>query len=648
MTDKLDVPVTFAAVKTTVEGGTMRITVPVDARRGAQLAARLHRPGVVRDALLALGDALGSDLRRKASDRADYLQYLISRGKGVSKAVWDAQKEYLALQYSAAAKIDEPLDPVVTIGPDALRFEVLSRDESTYAQLVLRRPAALVDADHPGDGGHDNGTTFVALGADALAAIHRVRSYRATTLALAAAAGEAKTRTVPLRWLRAFGQMQAASLLAVDRFELSPIDLYNVLLTLRMRKAKQPPRGLRYELVPGERPRLVLEPWDLVVHGTGGPYRGTQPRVIRTWGRNRLNVLARVLPHAKKLDVAVAGPGLPALYVVDLGDATLSLALSGWTDAGWAGIATFDLLAADDTPQNVDALVAALDQPRAIDALAQKLGRGRPEVRRTLLAALSQLRVGHDLATGELYARPLVPQGMPAGALRFRDAREAAAHRLLGEAGAVTITKLHDQPEGRTIEGQVVDAKAHRTFFPAFTIDREGRTSQASCTCAAVRRAGIKEGPCEHMIALRVQHARDQARLEAERETPEGRARITAETRTLLRRSDRGAETYRISLDGRQVVTRFGAGLALRMQKLRFDSVEDARAAYFARLTDLATKGFLDATQDEYRGSSPHQFGGGVDTVSLRSGARADQVRPGTITGQSPQGRLFLVCSPRR
>ena len=187
---------------------------------------------------------------------------------------------------------------------------------------------------------------------------------------------------------------------------------------------------------------------------------------------------------------------------------------------------------------------------------------------------------------------------MPGTALKFRDAREAAAHRLLSEPGAVTLSKVHEQPEGRTVEGQVVDAKAHRTFFPSFTIDREGRTSGASCTCSVFRRSGIKEGPCEHMVALRVQLAREQARLEADRLTPEGRARITAETRVLMRRTEKGAETYRLSLDGRMVVSRFGAGLALRMQKLRFNTVDDARAAYFARLADLATKGYLDATQD--------------------------------------------------
>ena len=601
MTETIAIPVAFGPSRAiTSPDGSVRVVIPTDGERGApELFARLHRPGVVRDGLLAMGDVLASDLGRKPTDRAEYLAYLISRGKGVSKQVWDAQKEYLALHYGAAAKLAEPLDPVLSIAPDALRLEALSRDESTYAQLVLRRPQALVDARDPGDTSGARGTTHVDLAA-ALASIARIRGYRPTTLELLP--GEqavARTRAVPARWLRAFGQMQAASMIAADRFELSPIDLYNVLLTLRLRKARTAPRGLRYELVPGEPPRLVLEPWDLVVRGTGAPYRGSEPRVIRTWGRNRLNVLARVLPHARRLTVAVAGPGLPALYIADLGDATLALALSGWTDAGWAGISTFDLLAADDDPQQIAAVVDALATPLTDAALATKLGRPRGELRQTVLAALAQLQIGCDLATGELFARPLTKAAVPAAALKFRDAREAAAHRLLAEPGGVTVAKLHDQGDaGRSIEGQVVDARAHRTFHPAFTIDRENRTSAASCTCGAFRRAGLKEGPCEHMIALRVRYGRDQARLEAERGTPEGRARITAETRVLMRRTARGAEQYRISLDGRAVTSRFGAGDATRMQRLQFDSGADARAAYFARLEDLSQKGYLDATQD--------------------------------------------------
>ncbi len=600
MSDTLEIQVRFGAATSTVASdGGVRLTVPTDGERGdVSLAARLHRPGVMRDALLAMGDVLASDLRRKATDRADYLQYLIQRGKGVGKAVWDAQKEYLALQYSAAAKQEEPLDPVLCIERGAVRLEVMSRDESTYAQLVLRRPAALVDADHPGDGGQATGTTHVDL-AGALAAIGKLRTYRTTTLDFTPAPVEPTSRRVPVRWLRAFGQMQAATLLAADRFEIAPIDLYNVLLNLRLKKAKTSPRGLRYELVPGERPRLVLEPWDTVIHGTGGPYRGAQPRIVRTWGRNRLNVLARVLPHAKKLEIAVAGPGLPAVYLVDLGDATLALALSGWTDASWAGVSTFDLLAADDDQAKLDAVLRALATPMTAAALTDKLGVSSSDLRRTLLAGLAQLRIGHDLATGELYARALTKTPIAPSLLKFASVREAAAHRLLAEPGAVVITKAADQGiEGSRIEGQVVDQKAHRTFYPGFTVDREGTTSSATCTCTTFRRSGVKEGPCEHMIALRVAYARAAAALEAARTTPEGRAQITAETRVLLRRTRSGAETFRLSLDGRDMTSRFGIGDALRVQRLRFDSLADARTAYFARLDELATKGYLDATRE--------------------------------------------------
>ena len=66
----------------------------------------------------------------------------------------------------------------------------------------------------------------------------------------------------------------------------------------------------------------------------------------------------------------------------------------------------------------------------------------------------------------------------------------------------------------------------------------------------------------------------------------------------MRRSSTRGAELYRLSLDGRSVTARFGIGDALRMQRLRFDSASQARTEYFARLDDLSRKGYLDATQD--------------------------------------------------
>lgn len=580
----LDVPVAFAAATVADDGDGVRIHLPTDATRAdARASARVHRPALVRDALLSLGDVLASDLRYRGRDRADYLAYLLAKGKGVSKQVWDAQKEYLQLRYAEAARAEEPLDPVLTVGADALRVELLSRDEAAYAQLAIGADALAAPALTPG-------TTLIDLGPAALRAIGRMRTYRPTTLDLAPGADAAATsRRVPLRWLRALGQIQAAALLPAERFTLAPIDLYNVLQTLRMRKAKQAPRALRYELVPGQPPRIVLEPWDLVLTATGGPYSGARPMVVRTWGRGRLQVLARLLPHARRIEVHLLGPGLPAFYVVDAGAATLTLGLSGWTDAGWAGVATFDQLAVGaDTPDA--ALAARL-------AAGLPLAELTPTTRAALGAEAAGLRAAIDLARGVAFARPLLATPPPADALRYRDAREAAAHRLLADAAQVTLTKVHDLgAEGERIEGQVDDARAHRRFVAGFTIDREGRTAGATCTCPAFRRAGIKEGPCEHMIALRVLHARTQAQLAAARATDDGRRLIRAETRTLFRRTPRGSETFRLSLDDRSVVARWGAAEPLRMTRQLYPSADLAREDYFARLDELARKGFIDAT----------------------------------------------------
>src|SRR5690349_22427784 len=177
----IDVNVAFAPPATpAVDDDSLRLAIPTDKNRPLAARIRPHRPGVVRDALLAIGDVLASDLRFKARDRADYLAYLLSKGKGVSKQVWDAQKEYLALKYTEAAKSEEPLDPVITVADDAVRIEVMSRDESTYAQLALRRDGL---AEAPGTAG----TSYVDLTSDLFRAIGRIRTYRSTTIELASA-----------------------------------------------------------------------------------------------------------------------------------------------------------------------------------------------------------------------------------------------------------------------------------------------------------------------------------------------------------------------------------------------------------------------------------------------------------------------------
>ncbi len=593
------------------DDGGVRLRLYTDGVRGqSHLTARLARPGVVRDALLTLGEVLASDLRFRASDRSDYLAYLLKQGKRATKELWEAQKRFLAAKYSEAAAESAPLDPVVTVGEDGIAIEVFSADESTYARLHLRAGAAYQAEDLAA------GVTYLDLGRDVLAAVGQMRSYRPSSLELIpSTSGQERELRVPYRWLRALGQVQAASTLPAATFALAPVDVYNVLLTLRLRKAQKSPRALRYELVPGEAPRLVLEPWELVLQGNGGSFEGVRPQVVRTWGRRRLGVLARLLPHVRSVRVHLVGAGLPAFYVLDLGDATLTLALSGWTDSGWAGIATFDLL----VPGRVDDVLArqVLDAVRGagqgdqagqasmagktLDELTRATGRSRGEVRDAVLLHMQRGLVVHDVATQRFAHRPLLAEPLDSDALRYRDAREEHAHRLLAVPDQVRLTHVHDLgADGVRIEGEVEDRQAHRTYKTSFTIDREGRTVDAACTSPQFRRAGLREGPTVPMIALRLLYARQQAELERARETEEGRKQIRAETRTLLKRGEHGATLYRVSLRDRQVTVRWGEHPErLRMQRLLFPTIDDARDEYFRRLGVYAAQGFIDASQAE-------------------------------------------------
>jgi hypothetical protein len=636
--DVAEVKLRYAAAADPItDDDNFRLHLPTDAIREGGLVAKLARPGVMRDALLTVADVLASDLRFKARDRADYLAYLLAQGKRVSNEVWEAQRSYLDEKFGGTeeAKAESPLDPIVTINEYGTSIEVFSTDESAYARLLLR---AGTDASAAYETkSRTDGTTHLVFDETLLRGIGRMRSYRASTLEFGP--GEAakpggggenppsiteREIAVPLRWLRAFGQVQAASTLPAREFELAPIDLYNALLTLRMRKAKTSPRALRYELVPGEAPRMVLEPWDLVIEGTGPVYSGAMPVVVRTWGRQRLTVLARLLPHCKRVRVRLVGAGLPAYYVLDLGDAELTLALSGWTDSGWAGIATFDLLVAGAVDELLakrvhDALLtdaAKRTGGLSLDELAKATERPINDVRQAILHHMQRGTIGHDLGNDRYFVRSLLAKAPDAEALRYRDEREQQAHRLLALPDAVRLTKVHDLAgEGTRIEGEVEDPQAHRTYRTSFTIDREGRTVDATCTSPQFRRSGLREGPTVPMIALRLLFARRQAELERARGTEEGRKLIRAETRVLVRRggprqpfkkddsapaSNAGSLTYRLSLDDREVVVRWGSHPErMRMHRLRFASAEAARDEYFGRLTSLGDKGFIDASAAE-------------------------------------------------
>lgn len=582
-----------------------RVRLALDGGRGVVgLRGRLRDAALVRDALLATWSVLESDLRYKGRDRTAYLAYLMKQGKRANAQIWEAQKAYLEKAFAEDTRQVGALDPVLTVDPDGLSIEVFSRDESAYARLFLSNECFAEREAAPG-------TAFVDLNADFVSGLERLRSHTPAAFEAGVAPvggtgpGSSRELEVAQSWLRGFLQVQSAATLPSALCKLSPVDVYNVLYALRVRKAKTSPRALRFELVPGLPPRLVLEPWERLLEGHGPAYEGNEPKVVRTFGRQRLLCLAPLLPHLRSARVRLLGAGLPWFLVFDLGPATLSVALTGWAESSWASAASFDLLMPRPGGAPADRAFHLLNEkgPLPLTNIASALGLAPGEARAALQQECLRGRVLYDLAGDAYRPRQLLAAPVDEGSIRFGSEREARAHRLLGDgspgAGEVKLTKLHDLgAEGTEVHGEVSDREAHRTYAPRFTLDNEGRVGGAACTCATYQRSGLREGPCEHLIALRLAYARKLSADEAARRTPEGRSLILAETRTYVRRDAAGAETvYRVSLDRRAVHVRWGAraGDKERHQRLWFDSDREAREAYFRRLDALAADGYVDA-----------------------------------------------------
>ena len=578
-------------------------------RPPVRLSAVVRDPLRFREAMSALYAIVGSDYRYVPKDRAAYAAFVRMRRQSASLPVWQAQQAYFSWLVRNAPQAALPLDPVVTVHPDQVLFEVFSKDEGTYAKLGVDRAALDVE----GDVSH--GTTNIDFSQTLFDGIQQMRSYRRTHLLIgrdavqlatpdATTAGQVleKRIGVPDSWLRGFLQVQSATTLPLDTFAVSPVDLYNLLRHLRLhadQKGKR--RGIRVELVPGEFPRIVLEPWETVLPLTSEPYRGRTPKVVRVWGRRRLMLLRRLLPFVDRVEVSLLGSGLPSFWVFRAGDVTLTLGLTGFTAANWSQAVNFDLLLPREAKPSKSLAAVVKHLSKVYFASANEIGAATkltgPALFETLQSGCQQGRLMYDLAAGVYRLRPLTDAPLDLARLEYRSPAERVARDLLVRRGAVkVVSENRIAAVGLELVGRVTVDEDKREYRPQMILADEGQVTRAECTCTFFRTQGLKNGPCVHLVALRLCFADQEARrLRGE---GGGRAAVQVETRTFSRRTPAGDEhVVQLSLERHRLKTRRGrAGQPMRLQVLEFNSPDAARDAYFAQLDALTREGYLDAT----------------------------------------------------
>ena len=587
-------------------GGSARLALAGNLRRDPiRLEATISDPLRFREAMSALYAVVGSDFRYVPKDRTAYLAYTRMRRDSANLDAWQAQQAYFSWLLRNDPTAFVLLDPVITVHPDQVLFEVFSKDEGAYAKLGIDRDAFAHDQEPT------CGTTNIDFSPALYLGLQQMRGTRTTRLSIGqegvrfttASAGEVleKTIRVPDSWLRGFLQVQSAAALPRETFSLAPIDLYNVLRQLRMhadRKGER--RGLRVELIPGEPARLVLEPWELVLTSTAENYQGKAARVVRVWGRRRLLLLQRFLPFVERVDVHLLGSGLPSFWVLRGAAMTITLGLSGFTAANWSQALNFDLLLPRKTETStkpLETVLAHLTKQWSAGAgeLAKATGLKWPVLTEALQVGCQQGRIMYDLAADVYRFRPLTESPLDQGRLEFRDRGERIAHDLLTRRGAVKIVAEDRIPGvGLELTGKVTVTEDKREYRPRMLLADEGQVQRAECTCPTFRKQGLKGGPCVHLVALRLAYA------EQERKRLQGldpRQAITVETRAFSRRDPEGEEVCQVSLQRQKIKVRWGrSGQSMRLQTLSFNTLDEARGAYLARIDDLDARGFLDAT----------------------------------------------------
>lgn len=517
--------------------------VPDATREPTYFIAELRQKLEFREAISALHDVVVSDLRFKPKDKTAYkewaatreqidwqeiaarrsavagemkvlqeeLSLLNSRSSARWKPFYAARNRYYDYVYKYQRDLLFLFDPVITVHPDEVFFECFSEDESSYGRLGAKYEVF----DNISE--FECGTTNIDYSAALYDEFQKIRTYKKTRFEIDPSGFEVATTNaatykevkidLPDSWVRGFLQVSSAMSLPTISFDLHPLDVYNICLILRRRKEKQSPRGMRYILKPGEPVKIIFEPWNLELVCARSRYTGTEETEIRVWGRRRLLILERLISVAQKFTVHLLGTGLPSFYLADLGDLNFTLGLSGWTANDWSKAGNFDLLAprADVDQETKRRVFEGLRETwfEKPETLARRLNLDQATVLGALAAYTQAGRAIYDLEKQVYRVRELSREPLPFDKLRFANEREESATRFV-VAKAVNISSRQVLTNGvLELKGTVKDRD--KTFEVMLSIDSDQRLSQATCTCNFFLMNKMFKGPCEHILAARME-----------------------------------------------------------------------------------------------------------------------------------------------
>ncbi|MEN8626552.1 hypothetical protein [Psychrobacter proteolyticus] len=533
-------------------------------RSDVNFHSKVKSPLVFRDSLLALFDVVSSDYRYVPKDRSAYTVFMQMRRASSNKNLFTAQRDYFTWLFDNDPLAFCILDPIIQVHEQGVSFEVFSRDEGCYAQLTLTNEIFEQSTEAT------LGTTSIDYSAALFNGIEKIRDHQQTMLDIGHEAvglqlletmpetAEADTDSslttptikkqiiekrinVPKSWIRALLQVQSAGQLPQDTIHLDPIALYNVLFELRMHadiKGKR--RGLLIELRPQQLPVIILEPFDITVTSQVSqqqkPYQGQQAKLIRLWGRRRLSLLKRLLPHTDSVSVSLLGQGMPSYWTLKSKGFHFTFAMTGFSQANWSQSLNFDLLLpkrplhntlaaieglsgsnSNDDDNGLSVLIKTLaNTPSTIEDLVKSLSAdasltsvpvSRQQIQQWLLSGTQQGLIRYEMARQLYHYRPLAQTPLDMAQFAYHNEAEKHAFDLIGRTDAVQKFSVETVAvKGITIRADIHVEEDRRTYHSQLQLGDEGLVTKAECSCPQYLQHRLTQGVCAHLIALRLRY----------------------------------------------------------------------------------------------------------------------------------------------
>jgi DNA-binding MarR family transcriptional regulator len=254
--------------------------------------------------------------------------------------------------------------------------------------------------------------------------------------------------------------------------------------------------------VPNSPIRVELEPWGYIFNDDWCNFDGKTSATMRIWGRRRLKVLKQILPDVDKVFVKVLGSGMPSFWTVIKDGVELTIGLSGWTSNDWATKAKFSSFIPTTKVTNKSTELALEIIKKKGSVTTSQLA-GDLEVKSSAATAVLQKlckqgKVMYDQERQIYRWRDLFPT------LDFYQendsSREITKGLKLLDNENIELQSDEIIGEIRFLAGSSGDNG--QIFLPKLEVDLDGRPSFAQCTCPFFNYNRLREGPCQHMIAL--------------------------------------------------------------------------------------------------------------------------------------------------